>query len=124
TLPLVRYRVQGIRRQPDGRVICENRVIAKVSRAEVARKFFSPVPEAMLNGLVKTGDISAEQAQWAASVPIATDMTVEADSGGHTDNRPAVTLLPGMMALRDEMQAKYQYTEPLRVGAAGGIATP
>jgi PfaD family protein len=51
-------------------------------------------------------------------------MTVEADSGGHTDNRPLVTLLPGMMALRDELQARYGYAEPLRVGAAGGVSTP
>ena len=33
-------------------------------------------------------------------------------------------LLPTMLALRDQLQAKYGYTSPLRVGAAGGIATP
>jgi PfaD family protein len=124
TLPLVRYRVKAIAKEPNGRIVCPNRVIAKISRTEVARKFFAPPPEAVLNTLVQAGDISAEQAKWAATIPIATDMTVEADSGGHTDNRPAVTLLPSMIALRDEMQAKYQYAEALRVGAAGGIATP
>ncbi|MEK6643184.1 MAG: PfaD family polyunsaturated fatty acid/polyketide biosynthesis protein [Planctomycetota bacterium] len=124
TLPLVRYRVSGIHRAADGRVVCPNRVIAKVSRGEVARKFFSPPPEAMLSALVQSGDITAEQATLAATIPISTDMTVEADSGGHTDNRPLVTLLPSMMALRDEMQAKHHYAEPLRVGAAGGISTP
>jgi PfaD family protein len=29
-----------------------------------------------------------------------------------------------MLALRDRMQAQYDYAQPLRVGAAGGIATP
>lgn len=124
TLPLVRFRVSGIHRGANGRVICPNSVIAKVSRGEVARKFFSPPPEAMLAALVQSGDITAEQAKLAATIPVSTDMTVEADSGGHTDNRPLVTLLPSMMALRDELQAKFKYAEPLRIGAAGGIATP
>src|SRR5207244_2275051 len=36
TLPIVKYRVAGIRRLPDGTVFAPNRVIAKVSRVEVA----------------------------------------------------------------------------------------
>ncbi len=55
---------------------------------------------------------------------MARDLTVEADSGGHTDNRPAITLVPTIMALRDRLQDKYQYQTSLRVGVAGGIATP
>lgn len=124
TLPLVRYRVKGIHRGPEGRVFCPNIVIAKVSRAEVARKFMSPPPENLLKALVESREISPEQAQWAESIPMATDLTVEADSGGHTDNRPAISLIPSMIALRDELQAKHGYAEPLRVGAAGGISTP
>jgi len=34
------------------------------------------------------------------------DLTAEADSGGHTDNRPALALLPAMMALRDELSSQ------------------
>jgi len=124
TLPLVRYRVKGIRVEAHGNVVCPNQVIAKVSRAEVARKFMSPPPEAMLAALVQQGEISAEQARMAERIPVATDLTIEADSGGHTDNRPALTLIPGMIAMRDEMQAKHAYAEPLRIGAAGGLATP
>ncbi|MFC1829728.1 2-nitropropane dioxygenase, partial [Thermodesulfobacteriota bacterium] len=52
TLPLVYFRVKGIHRDPDGRIICPNRVIAKVSRVEVAAKFFSPPPDKMLTRLV------------------------------------------------------------------------
>lgn len=124
TLPLVRYRVMGIHRGRDGRVICPNKMIGKVSRVEVARKFMSPPPESLLKTLIDSGDITAQQAELARTIPVATDLTVEADSGGHTDNRPALALLPTMIALRDELQAKYGYAEPLRVGTAGGISTP
>jgi PfaD family protein len=90
----------------------------------VAAKFISPAPEKILNQLVADGKISAEQAQLAQRVPMADDITVEADSGGHTDNRPLVCLMPAIVALRDELQEKYNYETPVRVGAAGGISTP
>jgi len=35
-----------------------------------------------------------------------------------------LTLLPTMLALRDEVSAPYDYQHPIRVGLAGGIATP
>jgi PfaD family protein len=124
TLPLVRYRTAGIHADPTGRIVTPNRVIGKVSRVEVASKFFAPPPEGLLQELVRQGHQTPEQARLAARVPIAQDLTAEADSGGHTDNRPAITLLPTMLALRDRLQARYGYDEPLRVGAAGGIATP
>ncbi|MCB9849177.1 MAG: PfaD family polyunsaturated fatty acid/polyketide biosynthesis protein [Phycisphaerales bacterium] len=124
TLPLVKYRLAGIHRDADGRVVIPNRVVAKVSRIEVARKFFSPPPVDMVRALVDAGALTAEQAELAAQVPVAEDLTAEADSGGHTDNRPALALIPTMLALRDEMQARHAYEVKLRVGAAGGIATP
>ncbi len=124
TTSLVNYRVHGIHRNQKGDIITPNRVIAKVSREEVARKFFSPPPEKHLRALVEQGKISAEQAELAARIPMAQDLTAEADSGGHTDNRPALCLFPTMTALRDELTARYAYPMPLRVGLAGGIATP
>jgi PfaD family protein len=124
TLPVVRYRVHGIRRDAAGRVVTPNRIIAKVSRVEVATQFFSPPPQEFLDELVRKGEITNEQALLAASVPMAQDLTAEADSGGHTDNRPLVTLLPTLLALRDRLQGKFGYDQPLRVGAAGGLATP
>jgi len=124
TLPLVRYRVAGIRRGPGGEAIAPNRVIAKVSRAEVARKFLSPPPERFLKELVDAGEITAEQAELARTIPVAEDVTAEADSGGHTDNRPLVVVLPAIQALRDELHDEHRYAVRPRVGAAGGIATP
>lgn len=124
TLPVVRYRVSGIKRDAAGRVVTPNRIVAKVSRAEVATQFFSPPPKEFLDELVRAGEITTEQAALAASIPMAQDLTAEADSGGHTDNRPLVTLLPTLLALRDRLQAQYGYDQPLRVGAAGGLSTP
>ena len=124
TLPVVRYRVHGIHADVAGRVVTPNRIIAKVSRVEVASKFFAPAPERFVQELLRRGELTSEQARLAARIPMAQDLTAEADSGGHTDNRPAITLLPTMLALRDRMQAQYGYDRPLRVGAAGGIATP
>jgi PfaD family protein len=124
TLPVVRYRVTGIERDGSGRIIAPNRIIAKVSRVEVASKFMAPPPAGLLRELVAAGELTPDQAEWAARIPMAEDITAEADSGGHTDNQPAIVLLPTMLALRDQMQAQQGYDRPLRVGAAGGISTP
>lgn len=124
TLPLVKFRVHGICRDGSGNIATPNRIIAKVSRAEVATKFFSPPPEEMLQQLVDAGEITEEQAVLARQIPMAQDLTAEADSGGHTDNRPAIALVPSMLVLKEQMQSKYTYSQKLRVGAAGGISTP
>jgi PfaD family protein len=107
-----------------GKVEIGNRIIAKLSRREVARRFMAPAPDAMLRDLVASGAITSEQARLAARVPMADDVTVEGDSGGHTDRRPLVCLLPSLIALRDELQTEYQFDTPVRVGAAGGLGTP
>lgn len=124
TLPLVYYRASGLTTDPQGNIRIQNRLIAKLSRKEVARQFMLPAPDELLNQLLQEGKITAQQAALARQVPMADDITVEADSGGHTDNRPLVGLLPSILALRDEIQEKMRYPTPLRVGAAGGISTP
>jgi PfaD family protein len=124
TLPLIRFRVRGIHRDPAGRIVTPNQVIGKVSRVEVATKFFSPPPDEFLQKLVQLGEITAEQADLARQIPVAQDISAEADSGGHTDNRPALTMLPTMLALRDRLQREFAYQQKLRVGLGGGIATP
>lgn len=124
TAPLVLYRLSGLSRGADGKIVIAHRVIAKLSRLEMARKFLEPAPEALVSQLLQEGRITAEQAELARQVPMADDITVEADSGGHTDNRPLVCMIPAFLALRDEMQAKYRYAQPVRIGAAGGIGAP
>ena len=124
TIPLVYYRTAGLSQTPDGSIQISHRVIAKLSRREVAGLFLKPAPEDILLHLIEEGKITRQQADLARQVPIADDITVEADSGGHTDNRPLLCLIPGVIALRDEIQEKYHYPTIVRVGAGGGISTP
>ncbi len=124
TLPLVYYRIKGIHQDPRGRIICPHRVVGKVSRIEVARKFFAPPPEKLLRTLVEQGRLTQQEATLAQYVPVAEDITAEADSGGHTDNQPSIVLTPTLMALRDACNETYNYPRPLCVGMAGGISTP
>ena len=83
-----------------------------------------PAPQKLLDKLLAQGKITAKQAELSKRVPMADDITAEADSGGHTDNRPFLTLLPTIIALRDEIQSQYNFSPALRVGAGGGIGTP
>lgn len=121
---IVYYRVSGLSVDSKNQIQIKNKVIAKISRREVATKFMQPPPEKILQQLVSQGLITELQAKLASQIPMADDITVEADSGGHTDNRPLVCLLPSIIALRDEIQAQYNYQNLIRVGAAGGIGTP
>jgi trans-AT polyketide synthase/acyltransferase/oxidoreductase domain-containing protein len=124
TPAVVKYRLAGL--VPDGRGAPQalNRVIAKLSRPEVARLFLAPAPENMVDALVKDGAITREQARLSRLVPMADDICVEADSAGHTDRRPVSALFPAVRRLRDEMARAGSFSQPVRVGLAGGIGTP
>ncbi|GAA2793108.1 PfaD family polyunsaturated fatty acid/polyketide biosynthesis protein [Mycolicibacterium pallens] len=124
TPAVVLYAARGLRRDANGQIVRAGHIFAKVSRDEVARQFLSPAPEAMLSALVAEGRLTAEEAALASSIPIAEDITAEADSGGHTDNRALTVLLPRLISLRDEIAATYRYPVLPRVGAAGGLGTP
>ncbi|SMN11298.1 Enoyl-[acyl-carrier-protein] reductase [FMN], inferred for PFA pathway [uncultured Candidatus Thioglobus sp.] len=124
TLPVVRYRVHGIHCSPSGEIETPNKIIAKASRIEIASKWLSPPPEKILTQLLASNEITEQQATLATQIPMAQDITVEADSGGHTDNRPSLTLLPTIINLRNRLQQQFNYNTPPRVGAAGGISTP
>lgn len=121
---LVRFRLQGLEQADDGAVIRKNRIIAKISRPEVARSFLAPAPGRIVEKLLATGRVTPEQARLAQRVPMADDLCVEADSGGHTDRGVASTLLPTMIRLRDQVVREHGYAQEIRVGAAGGIGTP
>ena len=120
---IVYYRAAGLCLYRHNEIKISNKVIAKLSRTEVATKFLKPVPTKILQQLVSQGLISELQANLAQKVPMADDITVEADSGGHTDNRPLVCLFPSIVSLRNEIQQQYNYSQPVRIGVAGGIAT-
>lgn len=122
--PLVWFRLSGVRRGPGGAAEVPNRLLAKVSRPEVAQAFMLPPPPEMVRRLVQAGRLTQAEAELGAGIPMADDICVEADSGGHTDQGVALALLPAMMALRDRVRERHAHAWPLRVGAAGGIGTP
>lgn len=124
TPALVRFAVSGLEERPDGTVARTRHVFAKVSRAEVARRFMAPAPQAILDALVQAGAITAREAALAARVPVAEDVTVEADSGGHTDNQVLSAVFPVVARLRDRMVEEHRYPRSIRLGAAGGLGTP
>lgn len=122
TEALVRYRLSGVRASPDGTVHVPNRVMAKVSRPEVTEAFLQAPPLQLVRKLVEAGHLTAAEAALAERVAMADDLCAEADSGGHTDQRPLVTLLPDTMRLRDK--AVRDGRARVRVGAAGGLGEP
>lgn len=121
---VVRYAYHGLRADPAGRILRPNHVFAKISRPEVARQFMSPPPPAMLDALVAAGRLTAAEASLGARLPVAEDVTAEADSAGHTDNRPLTGLLPTILRLRDTLAASQRHGRLVRVGGAGGLGTP
>jgi PfaD family protein len=124
TEPLVQYRVAGLQRNPDGSIQVLNRIMAKVSREEVALHFLNPPPDKILNKLVARGIITDDQKTMALVTPMADDLISEANSGGHTDQRSAPVLLPLLISLRDKVCANTPNQKRVRVGAAGGLGTP
>lgn len=124
TPAIVRYAYSGIHVDTDGAVQRPNAVFAKISRPEVARHFVHPAPATMLAALVADGQLTPDEAALAASLPVAEDITIESDSGGHTDNRPLAPLFATIQAVRDDAVASHGYERPIRLGAAGGIGTP
>jgi PfaD family protein len=124
TPAVVRYAATGLSLDPNGSIRRANHLFAKLSRSETAALFLAPAPPDLTADLVRRGKISQTEAELAARVSLAEDITLEADSAGHTDNRPLVALLPTIFALRDELDARHRIAQAARIGAAGGIGTP
>lgn len=124
TPAVVRYAATGLTTNPAGQVRRKNHLFAKVSREEVAIRFLEPPPAEILRRLVERGQLTETEARLAADLPLAEDVTAEADSGGHTDNRPLTALLPAILNLRDRVVAARGYRRAVRVGAGGGLGTP
>ena len=124
TAPLVQYRVAGLSQGVNGEMCDRQPHHCQAFPSGNGAAFPGSAPADLLAQLVQTNKITPLQAELAQKVPMADDITVEADLGGHTDNRPLVCMLPAFIALRDQVQAIRQYTQPVRIGAAGGIGTP
>ena len=57
--------VAGLSRGSDGRVICKNKVIFKLSRTELASMAFKPAPQRILDRLLADGTITAALSSYA-----------------------------------------------------------
>jgi trans-AT polyketide synthase/acyltransferase/oxidoreductase domain-containing protein len=124
TEPLVYYLASGLEKGISEKINIKNRILAKVSRPEVAEAFMSPAPDKILNKLLANNKITKEQFELAKTIPMSFDICIEADSGGHTDKGVAMVLFPSIQRLRDDLCAKYRYVTQIRLGLAGGIGTP
>lgn len=124
TPAIVRYACSGLSLDAQGVVRRKNYIFAKLSRSEIARQFMSPAPKNMLAELLQQGKLTATEVELAARIPLAEDITVEGDSGGHTDNQPLTALFATIVGLRDQLSAAFQYERPIRLGAGGGLGTP
>lgn len=123
TPALVRYRAKGLSQTGRG-VQVANRIIAKVSRPDVAAQFFAPASERLLEKMLLAGQITTDEAELLRQVPMADAVTAESDSGGHTDQGMPFTLIPSILKVRDAAERRFPNFGPLFVGAGGGIGTP
>lgn len=124
TPALVRYRLRGVTVDSQGKPQPLQRILAKVSHTELGRRFMAPVPPDLVAALRVSGQLTAQEAEAAQWLPLADDVCAEADSGGHTDRRPAFALTPAFLRLRDDTAQAYPALPKVRVGAAGGIGAP
>ncbi|MDH5393462.1 MAG: PfaD family polyunsaturated fatty acid/polyketide biosynthesis protein [Gammaproteobacteria bacterium] len=121
---LIRYVAKGLSLDSEGNIQRAHYLFPKVSRTEVAEHFLKPPPVKLVQELLTERAISEEEASLVLQIPLAEDLTVESDSGGHTDSRPLNTLFSSIAHQRDLIQAEYQFETPVRLGAAGSLGTP
>ncbi len=106
---LVRFRLKG------------GKILAKVSRTDVAAEFLAPPPQGLVERLLAAGAVTESEAHAAAGRPMADDLCAEADGGWLSSTADLVTLLPAVLRLRDEAALP---GHRVHIGCAGGIGTP
>ncbi|WIM94376.1 ACP S-malonyltransferase [Actinoplanes oblitus] len=109
TEDLVRFRLKG------------GRIIAKVSRTDVAAEFLAEPPEHLVRRLLRSGAVTEEEARAARGTPMADDLCAEADGGWLGGTAGALSLLPAVLRLRDRAALP---GHRVHVGCAGGLGTP
>ncbi|MER6530589.1 ACP S-malonyltransferase [Streptomyces sp. NPDC001508] len=117
---LVRFRFTGARRGPAGTPVAVRHVIARVTGLDQAAAFLRPPTPALLAELVRTGGLSAEEAEAARDLPVASDLAVQTPQGWHTDGADVYQLLPSVAVLA----AHGPGPEPVHVGLRGAVGTP
>ena len=122
---LAYFAIKGLYRDSQSnKVRSSHRVFTKVSRLETAKIFMTPPPEHIIQRLLKLGKINLEEASLAKEHPISNFICVEGDSGGHTDRKPLGPLLISVNSFRESINKLGTYSDPILIGAAGGIGDP
>lgn len=124
TPSLVYYRIKNLTINHHNEILIPHHILAKISHPALAKAFMSPPPPKIVAALLSAGDITEQEAHLSQFIPMSHDICVEADSGGHTDQRVTLTLLPSIMRMRDAVMNEHRYHKSIRVGCAGGIGTP
>ncbi len=123
TPALVLYHTCGLKEE-NGAIVRKNKIIAKLSRSEIAEKFLRPAPLSILEKLLFEKKITEEQFILAQKISLCDAITVEADSAGHTDKRPGQVIVPCIINLRNALCQQLNYSFYPLIGQAGGICTP
>jgi trans-AT polyketide synthase/acyltransferase/oxidoreductase domain-containing protein len=123
TLPLVKYRLSGVRRI-NNEILIPNKVFLKASRISVVEEFVSPISDSFIDALIADNTITKEQAILAKKIPLADAVIIEADSAGHTDSRSALAIFPAIKKICEKLYNQYSYDNRINIGLAGGLGTP
>ncbi len=97
-------------------------LVVKVARAAQAAAFLRPAPAETVDRLRASGKLSEGEADAAAHLPVATAVCAESESGWLAGGDTGPSLLPAVIALRDELRAARGYQ--VWVGASGGLGCP
>ncbi|MBW4084440.1 ACP S-malonyltransferase [Paenibacillus sp. S150] len=121
---LVKYRIKGLKQGTNGTVLSEHKLMAKLSRPEIAAIYLSPAPQRIVDQLLVKGEISEEQAYLSRKIAMADDICIQADSAGMTDRGSSFVIFPSLLLMAEQYQATYGYAKPVRLGIGGGIGSP
>jgi trans-AT polyketide synthase/acyltransferase/oxidoreductase domain-containing protein len=101
----------------------DRKIIAKVSRIDLAEAFMSPAPDNILSVLYEKGLITEEQKEKLCTLPIADDICIVGDCAGSTDCKSVLALYPAVKMKKDELRAKGILANDICIGVAGGIGS-
>lgn len=124
TSALAKYKITGLKQTDAGSIVSENRIIAKVSRPDIAEMFMEPVSQNLIQELLSAGEITEQQAVLAGKVSVADDLCVIGDQAGPTDQESLIASFPVIKKMKAELAKTYSFVENMTIGAAGGIGTP
>jgi hypothetical protein len=105
TPSVVRYAASGLQSDASGRVRRKNRVLAKISRPEVAPALPAAGARGPARRPVSSGRLRAEEARLATRVPLAEDVTGRIGLGRPHRQPPLSALLPTIASLRESARS-------------------